>query len=364
MASSRSPSPASSLSPSNRPTDPSMQGADVRLEKLRNVYREFDLDGSGDVGFDEMLALGQVRRKLGHKSGEWTVEKNNSLMINMGADKAGNVTMERFVSYFDDSLPVDAKEFDINIKNFLECGRSLRVKKQEAVIKRTETSKVLQDSSSQSRCSPSPSSQKEVIRSTGPGSDEVSRLSAANRMKVLRNVFEAFDLDNSGVIEPAELLALGEKRRELGQKSGVWSREKNRALVNRMDKDGNGKIDSNEFVTHFLEAMRPMADDVFLEVTSDFMMCAAAFHNDFLRFKAGPARLKPNPFQSAQSVSDPTPDSLVQRMMDRCSPSLGERNTRAVARSRALVERLVAEKGKAWRHRALITHKTYSEAQL
>ena len=41
------------------------QATDARLTKLREVYRQFDLDGGGDVGFDEMLALGQVRRDVG-----------------------------------------------------------------------------------------------------------------------------------------------------------------------------------------------------------------------------------------------------------------------------------------------------------
>ena len=36
---------------------------------LENVYDEFDLDGGGDVGADEMLALGKARRALGQKSG-------------------------------------------------------------------------------------------------------------------------------------------------------------------------------------------------------------------------------------------------------------------------------------------------------
>ena len=40
-----------------------------RVQKLRQVYCEFDLDGGGDVGSEELLALGQARRKLGQKAG-------------------------------------------------------------------------------------------------------------------------------------------------------------------------------------------------------------------------------------------------------------------------------------------------------
>lgn len=79
--------------------DPKKVKAD-RAKALRKVYQEFDLDGGGDVGEDEMLALGQARRKLGQKSGEWTKEQNKNMMNNMGADKEGNVSVSNFVTYF------------------------------------------------------------------------------------------------------------------------------------------------------------------------------------------------------------------------------------------------------------------------
>ena len=41
-----------------------------RERALQEVYQEFDLDGNGHVGEDEMLILGQTRRKLGQKTGE------------------------------------------------------------------------------------------------------------------------------------------------------------------------------------------------------------------------------------------------------------------------------------------------------
>ena len=62
---------------------------------------EFDLTGSGDVGADELLLLGQTRRKLGQKDGEWSEEMNNSLMSKIGADETGNfLPEENFIKYF------------------------------------------------------------------------------------------------------------------------------------------------------------------------------------------------------------------------------------------------------------------------
>merc|ERR1711934_910182 len=65
---------------------------DRRAVALRKVYREFDLDGGGDVGGEEMLALGKARRKLGQKKGEWTQDMNQRLLENMGVDRRGAVS--------------------------------------------------------------------------------------------------------------------------------------------------------------------------------------------------------------------------------------------------------------------------------
>ena len=73
----------------------------------------------GDVGFEELLALGQARRRLGHKSGVWTHEQNLSLMNNMGAVEdpaSGQLTVSEtnFVSYFSDILPIGSSNSNPN----------------------------------------------------------------------------------------------------------------------------------------------------------------------------------------------------------------------------------------------------------
>jgi len=102
-----------------------------REAALQGVYREFDIDGDGHVGLEEMLILGQTRRKLGQKQGEWTREMNRSLMDRIGPDANDDLPETNFVRYFNGSLPSEAAEFDKNIEQFLECARALRKKKLE-----------------------------------------------------------------------------------------------------------------------------------------------------------------------------------------------------------------------------------------
>lgn len=96
----------------------------------------------------------------------------------------------------------------------------------------------------------------------------------AVRQGLLRDVHTKMDQDNSGYIEPKELLLLGQARRKLGHKAGEWTEEKNKALVTKMDTDGDGKITADEFVQHFHRAL-PKDEDQFKAVISQFMDVAA-----------------------------------------------------------------------------------------
>ena len=102
------------------------------------MYDAFDLDGGGDVGEDEMLALGQARRKLGQKSGEWTREQNRNMMSNMGADRRGNVTADRFVAFFNEKLSSREQEFNKEIEQFMACAGALEEKKKKVKAEKEE----------------------------------------------------------------------------------------------------------------------------------------------------------------------------------------------------------------------------------
>ena len=64
-----------------------------------------------------------------------------------------------------------------------------------------------------------------------------------HRQRELAKVFQAFDLDKSGKIEPDELMILGQMRQELGHKERLWTEAMNAKLMSEMDTNGDGKAD-------------------------------------------------------------------------------------------------------------------------
>ena len=97
-----------------------------RTAALQAVYREFDLYGDSSVGGAEILLLGRMRRQLGHKGGEWTVEMNARLMERMGADTNGDLSEFKFVQHFNSTLPAEQEDFEQIINQFMECARVCR----------------------------------------------------------------------------------------------------------------------------------------------------------------------------------------------------------------------------------------------
>merc|ERR1739848_953940 len=71
-----------------------------RKQKLRELFRHFDLDAGGHVCDEEILELGQARRALGQKDGEWTPAKAQDMVNLMDPDHVGYIEEEEFVHYF------------------------------------------------------------------------------------------------------------------------------------------------------------------------------------------------------------------------------------------------------------------------
>jgi tellurite resistance protein len=261
------------------------------------VYQEFDLDGGGDVGDDELLVLGQTRRKLGQKEGSWTKGMNDTLMNKIGKDRNGNLPANNFVKYFDGSLAGVRAEFDKTIEQFMECARACRKTKiakreadKQAKDTRARPSAARSVAPAAASASPhkAPSEPRSASRPAngsarnGPSSavSSPSRVASpkldratSRRHAALRGVFRKFDLDRGGYVEAQELMVLGKARRTLGQKSGEWNEEKNTKLIKRMDTNGDGQISENEFIEFFSNAL-PLLPFEFETTVSQFLKVA------------------------------------------------------------------------------------------
>lgn len=94
-----------------------------------------------------------------------------------------------------------------------------------------------------------------------------------DRRLKLKEVFAAFDLDESGFIEVSELFELGKARRKSGQRKGQWTAEQNRKLVEKLDSNYDGKVSMQEFIEHFSESL-PRGSDNFDLIIHDFFEVA------------------------------------------------------------------------------------------
>ena len=97
----------------------------TRVAALWDVFRAFDLDGSGGIERGELMQLGQARRMLGQKEGCWSWSQNERLVASLGGAQDGKVGGASFVEYFERVLAgLSAAEFDSTIKQFTEVAVS------------------------------------------------------------------------------------------------------------------------------------------------------------------------------------------------------------------------------------------------
>jgi len=80
------------------------------------------------------------------------------------------------------------------------------------------------------------------------------RLNTERKLQ-LTALFRAFDYDSSASIEPQEFLAIGKAVKAASAKGGEWTEEMNAKALARVDSDGGGSIDVDEFCGFFEKNM-------------------------------------------------------------------------------------------------------------
>jgi len=290
---------------SQPPESPTASRRKRRKADLARVFREFDLDGNGVLEKRELMQLGKARRAAGHRPVSWT-EELSKMLDKMDLDKNGVVDEQEFISYFAEALPMDETSYAVEVAVLMDTATACRRAKVSA--RRSQRGDEPLESSHTSSRSPPPApttpppatqpddrSSSPLSRrrwdpppTTAPAPAPAAPTPTAapppvpgstinarkqRRLEELRKVFLEFDMDRSGYIEAAELLRLGQARREMGHREGTWTEEENRALVTRMDTDGDGKIDQDEFMT-FFEAELPRDEELFMSTVSQFAAVA------------------------------------------------------------------------------------------
>ena len=120
-----SPAPAPASAPAPAPVL-------VRHLALRAVFRAFDFGSRGWLTGDEIFMLGQTRRELRQRGGEWTEATNRAFIDRIsGTDARGLVSEERFVQYFEQTLPTEPAAFSGAIDKFMLCALACRQARRE-----------------------------------------------------------------------------------------------------------------------------------------------------------------------------------------------------------------------------------------
>ena len=191
----------------------------------------------------------------------------------------GRIDKDEFVGHFEKVLPKERVEFDRVIAQFMEAARHCSRDEDgagtaHAGSKGPRTPNKQRHSAVDEQLKESLSAQKAAKMARQSNSeDREEKMLSAMRRAALSAVFEELDLDSSGYIEPSELMVLGTARQSMGQKARVWTEEKNLNLVRRMDKNGDGQIEKEEFIGHFEKAL-PRGQVEFERVIAQFMEAA------------------------------------------------------------------------------------------
>jgi hypothetical protein len=85
--------------------------AKVRRQVLKHVFCAFDVDSNGYVESDELLLLGNARKKLGQKQRDWTEAKNRELLRSLDKNLDGRIDEAEFVRGFSAKVPQDVDSF-------------------------------------------------------------------------------------------------------------------------------------------------------------------------------------------------------------------------------------------------------------
>ena len=234
-----------------------------RVEQLLRVFLIFDLDGSGEIESGALLPLEKARRK-GQKGSKWSEQKDARLVEKMVVNADGTVSFKvsgsEFAEFFNKVLPDDDVEFQRIIVEFILAAEAYKVTRVE---KATTCEKLKCAGDLNTACHRS-------------GSKLMGDERQRERKPALQAVYREFDIYGDGSVGGPELLLLGRMRRQLRQKGGEWTAQKNDRLLKRIGAGTNGNLSELNFVQHFNSTL-PADKEEFEQLIEQFMQCARAY---------------------------------------------------------------------------------------
>jgi len=144
----------------------------------------------------------------------------------------------------------------------------------------------------------------------------------------LTALFRAFDYDSSSAIDPQEFLAIGKAFRG----ENVWTEEMNAKALARVDKDGGGSIDVNEFVGFFEKNIpADRTDDQFNNLMDRYMEAAINGRANYY-FQAG-ASLRES------EMPEDAPESYKKKMEADAMAEAREESEKYIAKQENMLKR-------------------------
>ena len=117
---------------------------------------------------------------------------------------------------------------------------------------------------------------------------EKGKAEESRRCGQLHGLFEEMDLDHSGFIEAEEVSKLAQTRRDLYHKAGdkTWTDAMNSRLLQKIDTNGDGKIDRDEFANHYVGLFGAHDDSHFNTWFQEFSEVVQRLHGSGSEAKA------------------------------------------------------------------------------
>lgn len=191
----------------------------ARQRMLHTVFNAFDLDGNGLIEEDELLEINQGLHPQG-----WTSDQNRAMMHQVDSNSDGRLTRNELFSYYKKNLgKVSDAQFEEGVNTLLNAGLQAR------------------------------------------------RLTNYQLSRV-KQIFEAFDTDDDGVIDEGEFWAISHRmapKIELGHNK-EWSREDSRMAMVQFDTDGDGYITVHEFLEFFRQQLGGVSHELFEKALTMF----------------------------------------------------------------------------------------------